>query len=250
MIGERIDGEGGGDDGLIIRENAVVVNGSPVVKTMIQLSASGVVKWPAPRRLAGLRRAFARDHFVRLPALLEPGLLARVMTALDATRFAPKERSGVISMEGSRNHEADFLLTFCLQHPRFFELIEAVTGSPSIRSFAGRLIRMRPGSSHFLDWHSDASFDPQRLASISVNLGREPYRGGLLQFRAAGSTRVLSEISNTGCGDAVLFPAYGEVLHRNTPVLGSRPKTAFSGWFYADRKGRDAMFCRPPLVRK
>lgn len=217
---------------------------------MIQVSASGVTGWPSPRRLAAMRRGFERDHFVRLPRLLEPDLLARVLAALDATRFATKEsKRGLISMEGSVSQEADFLLTFCLQDPKLFELVAAVTGCPPIRSFAGRLIRMRPGPGHFLDWHCDASFDAQRLASISVNLSREPYRGGLLQFRARDSSRILSEVANTGLGDAVLFPAYGQVLHRNTPLRGARSKTAFSGWFHADRKGRDAMFRRDPPRR-
>lgn len=217
---------------------------------MIQVTASGVSGWPSRSRLAALRRDFARERFLRLPGLLEPSLLERVLAAVAACRFAAPERSaGLIAVEGATRREADLLLTFLLQQPRLFEFVEAVTGCPRVRSFGGRLIRQRPGSGHFLDWHSDAEFDGARLASISLNLGREPYLGGVLQFRPRRGRRVRSEIANVGCGDAVLFSAAGDAVHRNTPLRGRRAKVAFSGWFYGDRRGDVPMFHHPPPGR-
>jgi hypothetical protein len=212
----------------------------------IRLTAAGVLNLPAKPAAAALRRDFEARHFVLLRNFLEGPLLAQALAVLKATRFkARKTPKDLFAVESSESHGADYLLTFLMQDPRFFEFVEAVTGCAPIRSFAGSVIRSRPGRGHFINWHSDVDYDPLRLASISLNLSSPPFRGGLLQFRRRGQERAASEIANTGLGDAVLFKAGGGIEHRNTPVTGTSPKTAFAGWFYSDRKGgTDSAFSR------
>ena len=151
----------------------------------------------------------------------------------------------MIRAERAATREAEFLLCFCLQHPEFFAFVEAVTGCPPVKSFGGRLLRLSPGKGHFLDWHRDDAYDARRLASLSLNLSPKPYAGGVLQFRRPGAPGVTSQVANTVQGDAVLFRAAGETMHRNTALTGTRAKTAFSGWFYSDRTGGElSMFTR------
>jgi hypothetical protein len=45
------------------------------------------------------------------------------------------------------------------------------------------------------------------------------------------SGTVLSEMVNTGQGDAILFRISHNLKHMVTAVTGSEPKTAFAGWF-------------------
>ncbi len=210
------------------------------------LSASGPLSLPNERERSRLRAEFAARRFVRLPGLLAPELLERMLSKLDADSFrASESHSGLIAAEGTVSHEVDFTLTFCVQHPEFFRFIEDVAGCVPIKSFAGRVIKFSPKGKHFLDWHSDNWYDARRIASLSVNLGREPYSGGLLQFRRPRARTVAGQVANTRCGDAVLFSATEEMLHRNTPLRGDRPKIAFSGWFYSDRKaGLTSWFTR------
>jgi hypothetical protein len=203
---------------------------------------------PGKSRVASLARAFRRDGHVRLPGLLSTDLIVSALARVRKTRFRASERSGVIDVEGSTEHSADYALNFLLQDEELFAFVSAVTGCGRVRAFSGRLIRSRGGTGHFLDWHQDAAFDAGRLASLSLNLSPRPYRGGLLQFRRPGETRVRAEVANTGLGDAVLFAARGGE-HRNTPLEGRAMKTAFSGWFYGDRGGADDFFMRAAKKR-
>lgn len=218
----------------------------PDEKAVLRLGPRGLERPPSRAVVAALKRAFARDGFVRLPGLLAPDLRDAAMDRVRATRFRVSESATMIGLEGSEEHSADYALNFLLQDGEFFAFVSAVTGCPLPRSFAGRLIRSRGGEGHFLDWHEDAAFDAGRLASLSVNLSPRPYRGGLLQFRLPGETRPRSEVANVVPGDAVLFAARGSE-HRNTPLEGRGVKTAFSGWFYADRAGTDGFFARAAL---
>jgi hypothetical protein len=64
---------------------------------------------------------------------------------------------------------------------------------------------------------------------IAINLSIAPYEGGALQIRSARSKKIVGEVSNTGPGNAVIFPVSSELEHGNTRVNGAIAKTAFSG---------------------
>ena len=110
-----------------------------------------------------------------------------------------------------------------------FNLVEAVSGCGPIGSFVGRVYSVVPGQGHHDAWHDDMVGG--RLAAMSLNLGLEPFEGGVLQIREQASRRLLNEIANTGPGDAVVFRLSFGFEHRITEVQGRASKTAFAGWF-------------------
>jgi hypothetical protein len=109
------------------------------------------------------------------------------------------------------------------------EFIEALTGCGHLGSFLGKVYRIEPGQNHYDSWHDDVTDD--RKIALSINLTEKPYSGGILEIRESGSKRVLNSVTNTGFGDAIIFPISDELEHRRTTVFGGVPKTAFAGWF-------------------
>jgi hypothetical protein len=122
------------------------------------------------------------------------------------------------------------LLLFKLCDPEMFDLVEAVTGCDPIGSFAGRTYRMIPGAGHVSPWHDDAVMG--RLAAFTINLSPEPYDGARLQVKSAADDELLTEIGDLEFGDAVLIQISKAYQHRNSPLLGTAPKTSYAGFFY------------------
>ena len=121
------------------------------------------------------------------------------------------------------------LVHFLLNNPALFEILQNITGCGRIGRFYGRVYRMVPVADHYDSWHDDAFDD--RMITISINLSREFYRGGVLQIRERKSKRCLYEVANTGFGDAIVFRVDGALQHRVTDVEGNVEKVALSGWF-------------------
>jgi hypothetical protein len=185
---------------------------------------------PAERRR--LRAEFAERHAFRLPSLLEAELLEEIQREIDRAEFHERVHPGVgveLCMPRAGAHLA---LELVLNDRAFVDVIEDLTGAGHIGSFGGRLYKLTPGSGHGDDWHGDVT--EHRLVGMSVNLGRAPYRGGLLALREAATKRVVAELPNTGAGDALVFRIDARLEHRVTEVLGTIPKIAFAGWFHAE----------------
>jgi hypothetical protein len=198
---------------------------------VIRLTPRGAVVTAAGADVARAREAFAETHHLRLPALLDPGVLALVRREVAAARFAERVHGAIgpnreLCMEEG---PAAGLLHLLLNASELLGLVEAITGCPAIGCFRGRVYRMLPGGRHRDAWHDDLGDD--RLLALSLNLGDRPYRGGALQLRERGTHRVLAEVPNTGPGDAIVFRLAPGLQHRVTPVEGEVPKTAFAGWF-------------------
>jgi hypothetical protein len=98
---------------------------------------------------------------------------------------------------------------------------------------------MVPGTGAHLSWHDDKADD--RLVGISINLSREAYRGGRFQLRDRRSQRTLTDIDNTGLGDAVLFRIAATLEHRLTELAGTAARTAAAGWFTSSPGYLEAM---------
>jgi hypothetical protein len=126
---------------------------------------------------------------------------------------------------------ASALLLMVLNDPALFHQVEAISGCPPIGSFRSRTYRMLPAAGHFSPWHNDAL--PGRLAALTVNLSPLPYDGAALQVRGAASREIVREIDDLRFGDAVLIEISRSYEHRNSPLLGSAPKTSHAGFFYA-----------------
>ena len=199
-------------------------------------------------RIERLSADYRVRHFAALPGLLEDELLAWVMDALDETDFHElAEPPHLARMSGPADGSINKRLSFLFNDSTLFRAVEAITGCPPIGGFAGRVIRLRPGRGHYVNWHCDHP-PASRIVTLRVNLNRGPFEGGMLQFRRPDSRTVLSEHDNNICGDAVLFRSTPEIQHRNTEVIGSFPRTTFSGWFHLSSERRGIRWARKPAA--
>ncbi len=185
-------------------------------------------------RLRALSADFAAAHYVRFPAFLGDDVRALVDARLDGAAFRMRVDKGREIEETIDDPSVAGLFTFLLNDPRLFALVSEITGCGPIGCFTGRIYRRRASrweGDRYYPWHNDVAED--RLIGLSINLGREPYEGGLLQFRDAETGAALADIANTGHGDAVLFRVSDALEHQVTPVTGEVPRTVMAGWFRA-----------------
>jgi hypothetical protein len=208
---------------------------------VIQLTRSGVRLDLPEDRAAALRTAFAREHVLRLPAFLDPALAAMLETRLAGARFGARIEDGV-EIEGTLEEPAVIdLFRFILNDPQLFDIVDGLTGCGAIGCFTGRVYRRRastrPGE-HYYPWHNDMADD--RLVGLSINLGREPFEGGVLQVRDAVTHAPIVEIANTVFCDAVLFRISDALEHQVTPVEGRAMRMVMAGWFRARPSYLDA----------
>ena len=166
-----------------------------------------------------------------LRSFLDPDEREWVGRGLDRATFQPHtiEATGKTELLMEPNAVSARLL-FKLCDPEVFDLVEGITGCDPIGNFAGRTYRMVPGAGHFSPWHNDAVQD--RLAAFTINLSPDPFEGAKLQIKDAADDRLLTEIGDLEFGDAVLIEISRAYLHRNSPLLGERPKTSYAGFFY------------------
>ena len=196
---------------------------------MIQLTRAGLVA--DGEDVEALRIKFEKEHWVRLPALLDPQLLSLALSYIEQGRWRENVVSGSVSYSEYvlENGAAVNLLFFVSNAPRFLQTIGEITGCDSLTWFEGRVYRMAPNIGHTDNWHND--FADGRLVAMSLNLSPRGYRGGTFQMRERESRRILAEIPNTGLGDAIFFRISRDFQHRVTDVETGESKTAFAGWF-------------------
>jgi len=196
---------------------------------MIQLSRFGMVCDATDADLRALRGEFEQRQCVLLPNLLEPKLLETLWRRLDQDEFYQREHPDTRLELCLKEQSTHGLVHFLLNDPGLFDLLQRITSCGRIGRFYGRVYRMVPGAGHYDSWHDDA-FE-NRMITISINLSRERYRGGLLQLRERKSKQLLHEVANTGFGDAIVFRVDRGLEHRVTDVDGEVDKVALSGWF-------------------
>jgi len=195
---------------------------------MITLSKTGTVVSPAAD-VDVLRTRFESQHYLILPNLLESSLLDLVSRRLQSAPFQLRVYEGIGQDLCPEDVQTTSLLNFLCNNQRLLETVAAITGCGRLGSFRGKIYRMNPGADHFDSWHDDVH-DNRKIA-LSINLSEEPYDGGVLEIRDHQSKQVLSRITRTGFGDAVIFRIADYLEHRRTPVTGQFAKTAFAGWF-------------------
>jgi len=188
------------------------------------------VTWPdRGESLTTLTADFRRQQCVLLPSLLDPWLVGWVQRAIERGRFHDKAHGDAATELCLDADPCVGVLHFLVNDPAMYRLIETIAGCGTVRSFFGRVYRHIPGAGHFHDWHGDVTSD--RLVGMSINLSAAPYEGGRFEIRRIGSERALASIANLGAGDALLFRLGDTLEHRVTGLDGTRPKTAFAGWF-------------------
>ncbi len=195
----------------------------------IQLTRTGVRSRVGLASVACLRREYRRRHYLLVPRFLQSDLLRLIQDQVERTGFQIVRHQGFGRDLRMNQTGAIAALNFLLNDRTLFRFVERIVGCRRIGSFIGGVRRATPGPRNALGWHDDSVGD--RIVAITINLSTAPYQGGVLQIRSARSKKVVCEISNTGPGDAVIFPVSSELEHRNTPVSGTTAKTAYSGWF-------------------
>jgi 2-oxoglutarate-Fe(II)-dependent oxygenase superfamily protein len=198
---------------------------------MISVGRPGVTGCGSAPETEALRSQFERQHYLRLPGFLQPEILDLIQGYVDRGEFFERVHNGIgsnreLCMEGNAAFGA---LLLCVNDETLFQVIQAVTQCPPVRCFEGRVYRVRAGRWHHDSWHSDLGDD--RLIGMSINLGKAPYAGGVLQIRERDSIQIVAEIPNTTPGDAVIFRLSDRLQHRITEIEGEVAKTAFAGWF-------------------
>lgn len=190
------------------------------------------VSRPDPVELEQLRTAFAAQHCVKLPGVIEPAMLAWIRDRIATAPFVERVQTDVSEpCRDTQLSSADVVSTILafVNDSTVFRSIRDLTGCDPIGCYWGRVFRLEPGSGQQYTWHDDV--DGNRMLAMSVNVGGEPYEGGALQIRDAASGRPLFELTNTTPGDAVLMRIGPDIEHRVMPVTGAYPRTALAGWF-------------------
>lgn len=219
---------------------------------MMQVTRTDVVV-PGADRIGALREQFDRHQCVVLRDFLDDALLRYVDERLRATRFVtnvPRYATGEpLARELCAGEEEPLAAFFplLLNRKKLFQVIQQITGCPTIGSFRGRLFRREPGGEHHDSWHDDVG--DHRLVGMSMNLTATAYTGGGFQLRDHRTERVLCDLPPTSWGDAHIFRIAPDLQHRVMPVEGRVARTAYAGWFcsepHHDALLRDIFHRRP-----
>jgi hypothetical protein len=206
-----------------------------------QITAHGATP-AAAGTVASLQREFRAHCCARIRGLIEPGLLARLQAQVARASFVDRAH-GAISTELCMARNACLgTLNFLANDPAVLRFVEDVTGCRRLTSFVGRVYRLEASRGHHDSWHADVAAGHE--VGMSVNLGAEPFDGGVFEIRRVGTTQPLASHANVGPGDAILFSIAGDLEHRVTPMRGAATKTAFAGWFSAGRAYLDVVHQR------
>ena len=195
---------------------------------MIQLTREGV---EGAAEIEPLAQQFGREHVFRLRGLLHPNLMQLVSSRLQSCAWGTRDHGTIAREACPVDLVPRAVLNFATNTSAFLDFVRVVTGCPQIARFDGRVYRMSASADHFDSWHSDFGDTQDRLVGMSINLGSEPYEGGVFRLRDEASKEILCDLPNTVPGDAIFFRISPALKHMVTPLVGSVPKTAFAGWF-------------------
>jgi hypothetical protein len=230
-------------DGLIeaLSDSPQRPDARPSDRHMLQIGRSRLI---VSKTIELLQEEFSRQHYVRLPHLIEPSLLDLIMSGVESGEFVDRQHTGIGTELYLVPGVATSVLQLLFNDPNLLHVVGAIAGGRPPKCFDGRVYRMIAGAGHYDSWHSDAAED--RLVAISVNLSREPYEGGVLEIRPAESVDPPTLVPNPEFGSAVMFRISPALRHRVGPVRGMQPRTAYAGWFRASPDFQSLFFASLP----
>jgi hypothetical protein len=198
---------------------------------VIRVTHGRTVVEATPGEIESAREWFRAHGYLKLRGLIEPRLLGSLLDAIDRTGFRNRVHEGIGIELCAEEGPASSALEFLMNDPALATTISRITDCGAIGCFEGRVYRLMPRSGHYDSWHSDVGQD--RLVAMSINLGRAPYEGGVLQIKRADGAAILGEVENPTMGDAVIFKVHPSLRHRVGAVEGTEPRTAYAGWYRA-----------------
>src|SRR4051812_3644164 len=122
---------------------------------IIELSRSGTQLMVSQETLESVSMEFRRNHFVRLPQLIEPKLLQRISDLVGSVQFLQREHKQVGLEMAMADPAAQSMMMILINNSTMFRLVEQITGCEKIGSFIGRVYKYLPHEQHFDEWHSD-----------------------------------------------------------------------------------------------
>jgi hypothetical protein len=196
---------------------------------MITIDRKGLNTSLSDSELNQLQLNFQKKHFVRFPNIISQDLLEDIYSQMMTAEWEDRIHHGIGIEVCLADPGIVALLNFLFNDQEFFRLIQKITGCGFIGCFQGRVYRLIAGAGHYDSWHTD--FGDDRLLALSLNLGKEPCTGGVLEIQSHQSEGPPIDVPNPNFGHAVLFRLSDQLKHRVTNVVGKISKTAFAGWF-------------------
>jgi len=200
---------------------------------MIQLTRQGLNFTGVEKDLDSLRREFDRRNCLLLENFLHPEVVSLLLPMIGTATFHLEHHDHVGSELQMEPNVALEFLSFLTNDLKLFDLVQKITSCSRVGCFQGRIYKLIPDPTHILDWHNDFN-EPGRLIAMSLNLSTAPFRGGVLQIREVRGGRIVSEVANTGFGNAVIFRISRGLEHQVTQLQGDAPRVSFAGWFRSD----------------
>src|SRR5215216_5465238 len=145
---------------------------------MIQLTKQGTAFSGSAEDLDRLREQFDHYHYVRIPQIIEPGILQFIQARLEQAEYQPMSHGQYGEELCAQDEVLLHLLHFLTNTAALFQMIETITGCGEIGCFTGRVYRMVSGHGHYDSWHNDMV--ENRMVAMTINLGRDAYTGGVL----------------------------------------------------------------------
>jgi hypothetical protein len=212
------------------RVPASTVRGVHIERASGGTDSSYVVRGRTEAELTRLSAAFARDHAVRVEALVGPRLLHDLRARIAVAAWAERDDAAIARESTMQAPGLAARIVFIVNDPRVLTFTRAVTGAVDVELFSGRIYRFAAGGSHFDSWHDDNGNG--RRVALSVNLSDGPIDGGELALRAKGS-EAAATFAYGRPGDALFFRIAAALEHQVQCVTSSTPRTALAGWFCA-----------------
>jgi SAM-dependent methyltransferase len=218
--------------------------GDPTIQIRSGVSSRGwtVVATESGPGLEPLRKAFSRQHCVRLPRLLDARLLERIQRYVSEGEFSAPRYEGTWDELRMEEGGASQLLMLLLNDPGLFEHVREITACRRIGRVDGGVYRMLPGGEDE-PWHGEIF--GHRMVEMSVDLSNRPYAGGALEIRNRYSQRILHRALETEPGDAVLVRLAPFLQHRVTAIAGDTPRTVYAGHLTLFKPGASSALARP-----